>query len=127
LVIGTCCQRCKSQVQDHAEDGVWVMRASNLSIVAGTTVAVVDSGDDGLRVTDEVALRIMDSTVRVENRGVAGQSQLGMIFLYGSTGRFFVRSRVAAHHNASIGVTVGTNSNLSLTNRMLASANNRRK
>jgi len=67
------------QVQDYAEDGVLVMRASNLSIVAGTAVAVADSDDDGLRVTDGAALRIMDSTVRVENRGAAGPSQLGMI------------------------------------------------
>jgi hypothetical protein len=74
------------QVQDHAEDGVSVMQASNLSIVAGTAVA--DNGDDGLRLTEGTALRIMDSTVQVENRAASGLSQLGMIFLYGSMGRF---------------------------------------
>jgi hypothetical protein len=114
------------QVQDNAEDGIVVIRASNLSIVAESTVTVTDNGDDGLHVTDGAALRIMDSTVRVENNGAAGPSQLGIVFLYGSTGRF-VRSSVTVHGNASIGVTVGTNSNLSLANSMLVTTNNQRE
>ena len=55
--------------ENNGDDGIGIFYTSNISVRGGSSVSSLNNGDEGISVFSSSSLRILDSTVRLDNNG----------------------------------------------------------